>query len=331
MSFKRTLLKTTYKLGVFNPFHWANRANVLILTYHRFSPSKEAYRVSSSEFSAHLEYLRRHNNVVSLSKAVRNLTSGEPLPPNTVVITIDDGYRDAFDVALPTLKKFGLPATLFVITDFLDGRCWLWTDLLRYVFLNTRLDSIDLELTDGERIRAELQDRAQRIEVANRINSHLKRLPNREKDESIEQIAHELGVSIPSSPTAEYAPISWEQAHEMEANNLQIESHTVSHPILTNIDEPDLDFELQASKERLEAVLNKEVQHFCYPNGAVDDSVRRSVEKAGYKSAVTTAYGFNKGHVDRFLLNRIDGQAEIEKFAQSVSGFELTKQKLQMN
>ena len=331
MSFKRTLLKTTYKLGVFAPFHWANRAEVLILTYHRFSPSREAGKVSIAEFSAHLEYLRKHNNVVSLSEAVQNLTTDKPLPPNRVVITIDDGYRDTFEVAFPTLKKFGLPATLFVITDFADGRCWLWTDLMRYVLLNTSLESLEIEPTAGEQIKAPLNGRAQRIELADRINSYLKRLPNKEKEQRINEIACELGVVIPPLPTDEYAPISWAQAREMDAGNLQIESHTVSHPILTNIDERELDFELQTSKERLEAVLDREVEHFCYPNGALNELVRRSVEKAGYRSAVTSEYGFNKPRADRFLLKRIGGQPEIEKFAQSVSGFELTKQRLQLN
>lgn len=324
---KKTLLKTFYNIGAFAPFHWASRDKVLILTYHRFSSERHPSKISAAEFAAHLEYLKRYNRVLSLSEAAEHLKNGNSLPPNATVITIDDGYADAYDVAFPILKQFEMPATLYVVTDFLDGKCWLWTDLMRYVLTETGQENLKLEFENGDSIETKLTDERQRLETANRVNARLKRMPNERKDAQIKAIAESLNVQIPALPSEKFAPVSWEQAQEMDDGNLSIESHTVTHPILTNINQTELDFELQTSKKRLETALGRTVENFCYPNGTFDAKVSQAVENAGYKCAVTTAYGFNEKQANRFALRRIDAQAAIENFAQSVSGFEAMRQR----
>jgi len=319
---KKTLLKTIYHLGAFAPFHWAMREQVLILTYHRFSSAENPSKISSAEFAAHLEYLGKHNRVLSLADATYAMRNGKPLPRGATVITIDDGYADAYEIAFPVLKRFGLPATLFVITDFLDEKCWLWTDLMRYVLLETKSGNLSVEFETDEKIEAKLADKQHRLEIASRVNARLKKMPDDKKDAKIKELADALNVKIPALPTLDYAPVTLEQAREMDANCLSIESHTVTHPILTNIEQTRLDDELQISKQRLETILGRAVEHFCYPNGSFNEQVRQSVERAGYKSAVTTDYGFNKTSANQFALNRIDALPAIENFAQSASGFE---------
>jgi len=84
---------------------------------------------------------------------------------------------------------------------------------------------------------------------------------------------------------------------------------------------------LKNSKHRLEEVLERKVEHFCYPNGLLNENVQKAVKDAGYKSATTTNYGFNTRQRNRFLLARIDAPAAIANFAQSVSGFEAFRQR----
>lgn len=322
ISLKKTLLKTIYNLGGFAPFHRANREKILILMYHRFSLEKNPFKISSAEFAAHLAYLSKHNSVLSLTETIERLKYENTLPPNTTVITIDDGYADAFDIAFPLLQKFNLPATLFAVTDFVDGNCWIWTDLMRYVLTATTRDFLNIEFENGEKIEARLTNENQRIELAASVNSRLKKMPDEEKDLKIKAIAADLAVEIPALPTVEYAPINWRQAREMDAADLKIESHTATHPILTNIGKTRLDFELRNSKEKLESILNRKSEHFCYPNGSFDEKVWQAAKNNEYQSAVTTEYGFNGKAENPFLLKRIDAPAAIENFAQSVSGFE---------
>lgn len=324
---KKTILKTLYNFGAFTPFHRINRDEILILMYHRFSRETNPYKISGDEFAAHLEYLSKHNRVLSLSETINYLQNGKSLPPNTTVITIDDGYADAYEIAFPILKKFNFPATVYAVTGFLDGKRWLWTDLMRFVLLQTKFNSINIEFKN-EKINCALTSENRRLETASRINSRLKKMPDQEKETKIKEIAESLKVEIPEKPTSEYAPMSWEQAAKTDAENVRIESHTVTHPILTNVSQSRMDFELQNSKRRLEEVLNRKVENFCYPNGSLNKNARTAVENAGYKCAVTTEFGFNQKSANLFLLKRIDAPPGIAEFAQSVSGFELIKQKL---
>lgn len=248
-----------------------------------------------------------------------------PLPPNAIVITVDDGYRDAFDIALPLLNSFGFPATLFAVADFVDSKCWVWTDIARFILLSSKRSSLAAEFENGLRIVGKLGQPKERIELADRLNSVLKQLRNAERAVHLKHISDRLEVDVPALPPQEYAPITWEQAQEMETHDFQIESHTMTHPILTGVDRFELDFELRRSKERLEKALGKTVKHFCYPNGNFNERVKQLVEAVGYQSAVTTDYGFNDNHSDRFSLKRIGGTSAVASFAQSVSGFEAAK------
>ncbi len=324
---KKTLLKTFYHLGAFAPFHRTTRGKILILTYHRFSRAANPSKTSAAEFAAHLAYLKKHNQVLSLAETADYLENEKPLPRGATVITIDDGYADAFDVAFPLLKKYDFPATLFAVTDFLDEKLWLWTDLMRYVLSETKRDFLSVEFENDVKLETKLTDAPQRLTAASRVNSYLKKLPNETKETKIREIAENLNVKIPAFPVAEYAPVSWAQAREMDAENLRVESHTVTHPILTNINQTQLDYELRMSKTRLENQLNRAVETFCYPNGSLNETVWQSVKNNGYKAAVTTNYGFNAADENLFALNRIDAQSAIESFAQSVSGFEAWKQR----
>lgn len=101
---------------------------VPILCYHRFGNGGARMVVSPSGFAAQLDWLARNQyTVLRLSQLAEFLAGKQPLPPRSVVITIDDGYESVYRHAFPLLKKHGFPATLFVYTDFIgvgDGLSW---------------------------------------------------------------------------------------------------------------------------------------------------------------------------------------------------------------
>lgn len=325
---KQQLLKTIYNFGGFTPFHNLNSRKVLILMYHRFSEKPHPHKISADEFESHLTYLAKHNNVLSLDEIIEAKRNNLELPPNPTVITIDDGYTDAYDIAFPLLQKYKMHATLYVITDFLDGKIWLWTDLMRYLLMESEAGFFSYEHPNGEIVESDLNNDLQKLEVAGRINSILKKLSDNEKNFRIREIAESLEVEIPEKPTGEFSPINWEQAREMDKSFVAVESHTVTHPILPNTNAEHLEFELVQAKDRLEKILERKVEHFCYPNGSLNEDVEKATIKAGYKSAVTTEYGFNNGRTNLFLLKRIDANPNIANFAQSVSGFEQIRQRI---
>jgi peptidoglycan/xylan/chitin deacetylase (PgdA/CDA1 family) len=107
---------------------YSQTLRVPILMYHYIStPPEDAdiYRVDLSVeaamFRAQMEYLVSNGytaiDFYDLSLAI---TNKKPLPPRPVIITLDDGYRDAYDNAFPILRELGLTATVFIITELVD-------------------------------------------------------------------------------------------------------------------------------------------------------------------------------------------------------------------
>jgi peptidoglycan/xylan/chitin deacetylase (PgdA/CDA1 family) len=320
---KQIALQMMSSTGVFSAFRWMNRRRALVLMYHRFAETETQGRVSAEQFAAHLEYLKSNYRVLPLAEIVENLNSGKPLPDNAAAITIDDGYRDVYDIAFPLLKQHGIPATLFAITDFLDRKCWLWTDKARFLAANASKTEIEFETG-----KFSLNGAASRKSVAAKINEHLKRLPDEAKEKQLENLQKTFAVDLPVLPPEEFAAIHWNEAKEMDGDSVAIESHTVSHPILTRVADERLRFELTESRRRLSEILGRRVDLFCYPNGGFDARARQFVREAGYKAAVTTEIGFNDTRSDRFALNRTDAQPEMADFQQYASGFESAKNRI---
>ncbi len=104
---------------------------VTILCYHRVGTVGGKMAVSPANFAAQMEWLSRNNyRVLKLGQLAGYLDGKEPLPPKSVVITFDDGYESVYRYAFPVLRKLGLPATMFVYTDFIGaGDALSWPQL----------------------------------------------------------------------------------------------------------------------------------------------------------------------------------------------------------
>ena len=100
---------------------------VSILTYHQVLPEFDYMRPREptvSDFEWQMELLAKYFNPISLSDALTALEYGE-LPERAVCVTFDDGYANNEELAMPILTRLGIPATVFVSTNFLNGgRMW---------------------------------------------------------------------------------------------------------------------------------------------------------------------------------------------------------------
>jgi hypothetical protein len=170
-----------------------------------------------------------------------------------------------------------------------------------------------------------LSDNESRQKAAGLINSELKKMSDGEKDVMLKQLASQMDVTVPDLPTDEFKPLGWSEAREMQEANIEIGSHTANHPILTNVSDDVLADELRMSKSMLEEKLQKQLIHFCYPNGNVSKRERDAAEKSGYASSVTTELRLCENDDDTFLLPRIDAEPEMHRFVQATSGFDRLK------
>jgi len=91
--------------------------------------------ISAEHLRQCLQYLKKnHYSFVSLESLVDALRKHAPLPSRSVVFTIDDGYQDQAEIALPVFKEFGCPVTFFVITGMLDQTLWPWDAQIYWLF-----------------------------------------------------------------------------------------------------------------------------------------------------------------------------------------------------
>ena len=322
VSLLKKVAKTAFdKGGGVDVARWMNRKGLRILMYHRFTAAEPLAR--------QLGHIRRHYTPVSMTQVAASLAGGAPLPENALAVTVDDGYRDFYQVAYPVFRKYEIPATVYLVSDFLGGRLWLWVDQVRYAFLQTAERQFRMEFAGQAPRSLELTGVESRKAAARTVTEAAKKLPNAERLELLERLPRELRVAIPAEAPAGYEPMRWEEAREVAAGGIELGAHTRTHPILSRVESPEeLTEEIGGSKRRIEAQLDRAVDHFCYPNGSNQDfnaAAVAAVEAAEYRTSVTTEPGLNFPAADRFRLLRIGVEPGLEEgyFQRCAAGFGL--------
>lgn len=98
-------------------------ASIPVLCYHSVNNTYDNHAdpVSNEMFEQHIKYLTDNWNIISVEDMMQALIDPASVPPNSLVITFDDGYKDNYSEAAPILEKFSTPACFFLPTAFLDG------------------------------------------------------------------------------------------------------------------------------------------------------------------------------------------------------------------
>ena len=232
----------------------------------------------------------------------------DDLPDNPVILTIDDGYQDNFTFAYPILRKYSIPATIFITTDFISHKSWLWSNKLEYILNNSKQKIFEFPLNNKiVRFRLDSFDNWHKTQL--RIFNYCRAIGNLQKDNILDELARNLEVKVPEQTTRDFQPLTWDQIGKMNDNGVEFGSHTCSHPILSQLNLKDLEHELLDSKREIEGKLRREVTSLSYPNGRAEDinnTVIKITKKAGYSSAVTTMKGLNSvSNTDSLLLKRV--------------------------
>ena len=308
---KRMALQIMQKCGVFTFTRLTSARMARILMYHNFAESNETNQdaVCVDALRKQLSCLRRKFKVVPLRTIAEHLTRGMELDPLCVAVTIDDGRRNCYQVLFPLLKEFGIPATLFVVTSFIEGEDWIWTDKVLWLSARSQMPELASDVIDDQFAR-------------------LNRLRPEMRNSWIEEAARCAGCSIPKSPPEAYSPCSWSELGEMaDSGLLEIGSHTVSHPILASITEAESWDELTNSRLQIQRRLGRPALSFCFPNGKGGDysaAQLRQVEEAGYECAVAAQWGMVTNSSSRYELPRIgvSGSSDVLSFSKELEGVE---------
>jgi peptidoglycan/xylan/chitin deacetylase (PgdA/CDA1 family) len=294
-----------------------------ILMYHRFSAEPADRKLCAAEFARQMSFLREHAyNVVPVAQLALAMERRE-VPPRTVVVTIDDGYLDFHRHALPVLREFRIPATIFVATDFIDQSIWLWPDVVEFALMTSGRESVR-HARDGAEQTYALGSPAERRRVWSEIGDHLLIMTESQRRAAIAVLCAQLQVQVPTRPPDEYCAMTWQQVRECHEAGVEIGAHTRTHPILTSVAAGEADFEIRGSKSAIEAYLGVPCRSFAYPNGTPIDynpAVKQMVAAAGFSNA-TVAFHDGARHQDLYELRRFSIGANFERFRRAVCGAE---------
>jgi len=211
-----------------------------------------------------------------------------------VALTFDDGLRNNVAVAYPILCKLGLTATFFVCPGLIEADAWLWNQEAR-----ERLRSLDAH--GLVQVAAHIGAPIDGVEP---IVEWMKTLKIAERRRVEKQIREATPNFKPGAEQREqFGLASWEELRRLDPKTVTIGSHTMTHPILTSLDDQETEAETRDSRFALEQRLGREVSIFCYPNGDLNNGVVASARRY-YRSAVTTQAGRLEGPVDAHRLPR---------------------------
>jgi ubiquinone/menaquinone biosynthesis C-methylase UbiE/peptidoglycan/xylan/chitin deacetylase (PgdA/CDA1 family) len=310
------------------------KRKVAILMYHGFTDERDHHGIENHQgkhldveiFRSQMEYLRKYHNIISLSQLVRSYRDKSDIPANTVAVTIDDGYESNYILAYPILKELNIPATVFLTTNFLDSREFLWVDRIEYAIARTRSKSLQINI-EGKVYSFNLKDRDDRIRCEERIRSRLKKISPGSRGEIIKDIESKLNERLSEDNTPNiYRPLTWAQVQEMSEDGLIcFGSHTHNHAALTRCDSETVRDELAVSKRIIEEKTQRVCNLFCYPNGGIgdfDDSTKRELAGSGYSCGFINVPGFNSRSSDPFTLKRfgLSEDPDMIEFIMTLSG-----------
>jgi peptidoglycan/xylan/chitin deacetylase (PgdA/CDA1 family) len=269
-----------------------------VFMLHHVRPSRDAafqpnrhLEIAPGFLRATLAHLRAQRiDIITLDEVHQRLIERN-FSRRFACFTLDDGYRDNRDFALPVLREFDAPAAVYVASDFAEGAGRLWWIALEMVI--AKATSIEVA-TGGTPVRLDAGTPAAKRAAFERLHDWLRGLPGKCA------IQHEIGALCTRHGVDEMAIgrdlcMSWEELKPFAADPLiTIGAHTITHCNLAMQTGEAAHNEMAASRARIEDVLQRPVVHFAYPYGdkiAAGPREFALAHTAGFKTAVTTRPG----------------------------------------
>ncbi len=288
-----------------NLLSFSPTANGAIFCFHRVLPAVhesknfpgDDYVITVDSFEKFLAFLAENFCCVDLDTYLSriNVRSSKPL----CHITFDDGYSDNLEFALPAIKKFSMPTTVYVTSGYISRDCTPTHHYLIHLYdlsFNSLIQST-IDTHDVNSIFTGIDFGRDNISyfVSNSSTLLQKRVCNSLMDKTGVKPNWDIFLTPSELRSLALEPL------------IEIGSHTLSHPNLAKEPYETMKNEILMSKESLESTLSKKVSHFAYPYGGfkqVSQAIVQEVEKAGYSTAVTTMPRPFRGNKS-FLLPRL--------------------------
>jgi peptidoglycan/xylan/chitin deacetylase (PgdA/CDA1 family) len=292
-----------------------------VLVYHRLEDgtarrqdlNPDLVTASTQRFESHLQLLARHYHPVGMDEVLSAAKRVHGLPERAVLVTFDDAYRDFGELAWPLLKRYRIPAVLFVPTAFPgQSERVFWWDAVWQMVTRTPLRWAVLPAIG----RAPLDTAGQRHAASDRLVDWLKTLTPGSRPTALTELSRRLQVS----PEPTNAVLSWPQLRALADDGVAVAGHSRTHELLDQLDVRALRDEVTGCRDDLVREIGECVPAFAYPNGNLDARLPGMLETAGFQVGFTTRPGLTLlGPGAPWLVRREDARATCLKLAVKLS------------
>ncbi|GAA0178401.1 polysaccharide deacetylase family protein [Clostridium sediminicola] len=267
-----------------------------IAMLHRVIPNNDKILCEDLEIKAdYLEktikyFLENNYEVVSLDTVHEILINKIKIDKKFVVFTFDDGYIDTYDVAYPIFKKYKIPFTIYVTTSFPDKAAILWWYALKDLVINNKVVNFNY---NGGKYSFITETQKQKNDIYLKIKELIMSENYFDSKKLIDNIFEENRISL--QEYADKLTLNWTQIKELSKDNLvTIGAHTTNHYNLRKLDKESVKKEIIDSKNQLQMITGKKVEHFAFPFGSKNEASKREfqiVSELGFKTVTTTRCG----------------------------------------
>lgn len=303
-------------------------SQIKILAYHNISRSSSHYlglSMSPAMLESQIKYLKKNYEIIPLPKAV-DLIKGNASPEkDKFVITFDDTYKGFITEVLPLKKKYRVPMVMFITVDPLEDAEPLLVDGLIFAVDSTEKKVLDMRPYGlGQYPLITFEQKEQAILE---INEYSKKLSRGKKKELLDALYKRLEIEKESMRSL---VLTWDDLMKIRNNGVLIGSHTLTHPLLTEIAAEEARYEIVESKRKLEEKLNTQIEIFAYPFGDFEshnEKIRSYVKEAGYLSACSLqpdGTGRNLHALGRICMNSNMSSSRKGKFFKPLFALELS-------
>jgi peptidoglycan/xylan/chitin deacetylase (PgdA/CDA1 family) len=299
-----------------------------ILMYHRVAVERTdpwGLCVSPMHFEEHLDALRRHRNVVSMTELHRRLLAGD-VAPDTVALTFDDGYVDNLLAAEPLLRQYDVPATVFISSGYTDrGREFWWDELERIVLSPGDLPArMTIPLPGGAHVLDLGSSARYSVAAAARHGEwrayhadppterhaaflatweQLVTLHDAEQWSALQSLRDAAGLAPAMRPSCR--PMTAGEIGTLARGGvMEIGAHTLTHPALPALSPAEQEREIRDGAAALASILGQPVRGFSYPHGRFTEDTVRIVRDTGFAYACAGVPSTSSA-LDPFTLGRI--------------------------
>jgi len=321
-AFYKKLLKTLLVMN--KVVERSSPASIPVLMYHGVVP--DDFPIDSwtllkeSEFRLQMDILKACYDITTIDEAFKSFGEKNQGKPKAVV-TFDDGYRNLYYSAYPILRKYKIPATIFLVTDYSNRNKLFWFDKIilamqKFKSLNTDKADIRHACVSPDRVNKDRWERKQHI------LEYLKQFCDSDRELISERMFSKLQIG--ESTLESLYVLKAEQIRNMTNSELiEFGSHTHNHKLLNQQHAGQAEDSIHSSIKVLNQLTGNNCRHFAYPNGDYTSETISVLKKLGFLAAFTTRegrwnYWDNRFEIPRISVGSYDSPLE---FVLKISGF----------